>query len=107
MRSRYSAYAVGERDYLLRTWHPTTRPAAVDLEDPGTLRWVGLVVHASSAPAEADQTGAGTVDFSASFERQDSAGRIEHGVLREHSRFERRGGRWLYRDGTHDEVTST
>jgi uncharacterized protein YchJ len=26
MRSRYSAFAVGDPAYLLATWHPTTRP---------------------------------------------------------------------------------
>ena len=28
MRSRYSAYAVGDTDYVWRTWHPRTRPRA-------------------------------------------------------------------------------
>ena len=26
MRSRYSAFAVGDAAYLLRTWHPSDRP---------------------------------------------------------------------------------
>ena len=34
MRSRYSAYALGLRDYLLETWHPNTRPESIDPE-PG------------------------------------------------------------------------
>ena len=29
MRSRYSAFAVGDAAYLLATWHPSTRPAAL------------------------------------------------------------------------------
>jgi len=28
MRSRYSAYGLGLIDYLLATWHPSTRPAS-------------------------------------------------------------------------------
>ena len=32
MRSRYSAFAVGDADYLLATWHPTTRPAELALD---------------------------------------------------------------------------
>jgi SEC-C motif-containing protein len=32
MRSRYSAFALGEAAYLLSTWHPSTRPRALDLE---------------------------------------------------------------------------
>ena len=35
MRSRYSAFAVGDAGYLLRTWHPSRRPADLAL-DPDT-----------------------------------------------------------------------
>ncbi len=42
MRSRYSAFAVGDGDYLWRTWHPRTRPENVAL-DP-RLRWTGLEI---------------------------------------------------------------
>ncbi|CAM5692721.1 YchJ family metal-binding protein [Streptomyces violaceorubidus] len=34
MRSRYSAFVKGDAGYLLRPWHPGTRPARLDL-DPG------------------------------------------------------------------------
>ena len=40
MRSRYSAYVCRDRDYLLNTWHPSTRPADLNFE-PG-IRWLGL-----------------------------------------------------------------
>ena len=33
MRSRYCAYVRGNADYLLATWHPTTRPAQLTLGD--------------------------------------------------------------------------
>jgi SEC-C motif-containing protein len=39
MRSRYSAFAVGDAGYLLRTWHPSARPRTLSL-DPA-LRWTG------------------------------------------------------------------
>ena len=42
MRSRYSAFAVGDAGYLLRTWHPSRRPRTLSL-DPA-LRWTGLAV---------------------------------------------------------------
>jgi SEC-C motif domain protein len=42
MRSRYSAFAVGDAGYLLRTWHPSGRPRTLSL-DP-TLRWTRLAV---------------------------------------------------------------
>ncbi|WP_368644286.1 YchJ family metal-binding protein [Castellaniella ginsengisoli] len=44
MRSRYSAYVLDELDYLLQTWHPDTRPAALEPNEPGT-RWLGLDVR--------------------------------------------------------------
>ena len=79
MRSRYSAYAVGELGYVFRTWHPRTRPDDVR-PDPGT-RWTGLRILA----ADAD-----TVEFVASW---------EGGAMHEVSRFEQRAGRWVYVDG--------
>ena len=42
MRSRYSAYARGDADYLFRTWHSRTRPADV-MPAPG-ITWMGLEV---------------------------------------------------------------
>ena len=83
MRSRYSAYAVGHLDYVFRTWHPRTRPADLSLE--GGPTWVGLTVG---------EYGEDWVDYAAAWIQ---AG--ETGVLREHSRFEQRAGRWFYVDG--------
>jgi len=42
MRSRFAAYAVGETDYVFRTWHPRTRPDDLT-PDPG-LTWTRLEV---------------------------------------------------------------
>lgn len=83
MRSRYSAYALGDSDYVWRTWHPRTRPDQVSL-DP-RLRWTSLEVLAS-----ADDV----VEFRAHHE---GPGGPE--VLHERSRFARRAGRWFYLDG--------
>jgi SEC-C motif-containing protein len=80
MRSRYAAYAVGDLDYVFRTWHPRTRPD--DLSPTPGLTWTGLEVLA----ANDDE-----VDFIAHFTTPDGAGE-----LRERSRFEQRGGRWVY-----------
>jgi SEC-C motif-containing protein len=86
MRSRYSAFARGEADYLLRTWHPRTRPARLDL-DPGT-RWTGLEILATEDGTAFHSTG--VVEFRASY---------RGGALHERSRFERVDGAWAYVDG--------
>jgi SEC-C motif-containing protein len=90
MRSRYSAFAVGHAGYLLATWHPTTRPAALDL-DPG-VRWTGLDVLATTGGGLL--TSAGTVEFRAHYVVGGTAG-AQH----ENSRFVRADGRWWYVDG--------
>ena len=91
MRSRYSAFAVGDAGYLLATWHPDTRPRELEL-DPD-LRWTGLDVLATTRGAMLDAEG--TVEFTAHY----IVGR-RAGTLHEDSRFVRVDGRWLYLDGT-------
>jgi SEC-C motif-containing protein len=86
MRSRYSAFVTGDAGYLLRTWHPRTRPGRLDL-DPRT-RWTGLEIL-DTADGSAFHT-TGTVEFRASY---------RGGALRERSRFERVDGAWVYVDG--------
>ncbi|WP_343900331.1 YchJ family protein [Nocardioides aquaticus] len=89
MRSRYSAYALGEADHLFRTWHPRTRPPEV--RGVPDLTWEGLVVTRVEDGGPGDE--AGLVGFEAHW-RSTSTG--EQGVLRELSRFERRRSRWVY-----------
>lgn len=89
MRSRYTAYVLGLADYLLATWHPSTRPAAIEPDPPG-LRWLGLEVKRSAQP-DADHA---SVEFVA---RSKLGGRAHR--LHETSRFVREDGRWLYVDG--------
>lgn len=91
MRSRYSAFAVLDSPYLLKTWDPATRPATVDLE-PAT-RWTGLEIldTADGSPFHTS----GTVTFRAHFTQRDGPG-----VLHERSRFARHEGAWVYVDGT-------
>jgi SEC-C motif-containing protein len=93
MRSRYSAFAHGDADYLFRTWHPRTRPDDVTI-DP-RITWTGLEVIDSVAGGPDDDRG--EVEFKAFFE---SAGRADS--LHERSRFERRAGRWFYLDARED-----
>ena len=91
MRSRYAAFALGLSEYLWRTWHPSTRPATVDLDDD--LVWTGLVIEDSTGGQPWDD--AGTVRFTASW----TSGR-RSGTLRETSRFAFLDGAWVYVDGS-------
>ena len=86
MRSRYSAYVLDLRDYLLATWHTSTRPASLAAPEPG-LRWLGLEVRRHE---QQDETHA-SVEFIA---RSKLGGRAAR--LHELSRFVRDGGRWTY-----------
>lgn len=42
MKSRYSAFVKKDADYLLRTWHESTRPSVLDLSEP--IKWLGLEI---------------------------------------------------------------
>ncbi|WP_328556458.1 YchJ family protein [Streptomyces sp. NBC_00358] len=86
MRSRYCAFVKEDEGYLLRTWHPRTRPALVEF-DPG-MRWTGLEILGSGQGSAFHS--AGTVTFRASY---------RGGSLHERSRFERVDGAWVYVDG--------
>ncbi|NHR05645.1 YchJ family protein [Chromobacterium haemolyticum] len=93
MRSRYTAYARGDEAYLLASWHPSTRPPALDLAaDAGVVKWLGLEVLATEAGGEADAEG--VVEFAA---RYKVSGKAER--MRERSRFAREDGRWFYLSG--------
>ena len=91
MRSRYSAYVLGLRDYLVGTWHPSTRPVPFELDATPGLRWLGLEVrrHAQLGDDRA------VVEFVARYK----PGGAPAVRLHEISRFSRVDGRWLYVDG--------
>ena len=92
MRSRYSAYVLQLEDYLLATWHASTRPAALNLAAAPQPKWLGLEVKAQAAADDA-----ATVEFVA---RCRVGGRAQR--LYENSRFVREDGRWYYLDGKID-----
>jgi SEC-C motif domain protein len=96
MRSRYSAFALGLTDYLLETWHASTRPASLDLAgNPAvSTRWLGLSIR-HVALIDADHA---EVEFVARFR----AGGASATRLHERSRFVRETGSWFYVDGTID-----
>ena len=90
MRSRYTAFVVGDAPYLEETWHPGTRPESVELAP--ALRWTGLEIVEVVACGDGDTRG--VVEFRAHWRE-----RSETGVLAERSRFVRQSGRWWYLDG--------
>lgn len=89
MRSRYSAFAVGDAGYLLRTWHPRTRPGTVEFDT--SVRWMRLDIDRTERGSLFDT--AGIVEFTA-HSRQDGRRARQHEI----SRFEKLNGDWLYLD---------
>lgn len=83
MRSRFAAFVLGLPDYLLASWHPSTRPADMDLD--GDVTWRRLQIVDSAV---------GVVEFRASYRTSAGAG-----LLHERSRFVHAGGHWFYLDG--------
>jgi len=95
MRSRYSAYATVNVDYLHNSLHPdyqsdhdvnAARKWAADSD------WMGLEIVSTAAGGKDDETG--IVEFKASYREN---GKVHQ--LHEISRFEKVEGRWTYVDG--------
>ena len=95
MRSRYTAFALGDVDHLARSWHPSTRPKRIHHTSDGHRRWQRLEVVATTGGGLLDQEG--TVEFRADYRDADGT----RGTLHEVSRFVRHDGAWTYVDGTH------
>ena len=89
MRSRYSAFVLDLTDYLLATWHASTRPSSIAPNETG-IKWLGLEVRRHRV-VDADHA---EVEFVA---RSKLAGRAHR--LHELSRFVREDERWFYVDG--------
>ncbi|MFE3541868.1 YchJ family protein [Nocardia sp. NPDC059177] len=91
MRSRYTAYVMGDVDYLLRSWHPGTRPEELAL-DPGQ-QWLFLEIVRTERGGPFDDNG--IVEFVAHYKL--------HGTrdeMHEVSTFTRHNNAWVYLDGT-------
>ncbi|WP_285502715.1 YchJ family metal-binding protein [Actinokineospora sp. NBRC 105648] len=87
MRSRYSAFALGDRDYLLRSWHPDTRPRTLQLDRD--QQWVQLEIVRTTGGTLLHTEG--TVEFRAHYRAHGHAG-FQH----EHSHFTKHNGHWHY-----------
>jgi len=93
MRSRYSAFAVGDVPYLMRTWHPLTRPAELEIDDD--LRWTRLDIERTERGGLFDTEG--VVEFTA-YGRENRERVQQH----ETSRFVRVESRWVYLDAVEE-----
>ena len=94
MRSRYTAYALGDGDHLFRTWHARTRTDDADARPPRAL---GRVSRCSTSWRAAPRTPTASWSSVARWVSADD-GPVRRGELHERSRFTRRGGRWVYVD---------
>jgi len=111
MRSRYTAFTLGDEAYLRATWHPSTRPQE-PIVDNEPVRWLGLEIKTAlrlrqrkaelpDVPGDQDHPrDEDHVEFVARFKVGGRAHR-----LHERSRFVREAGpdgalRWFYLDGS-------
>jgi SEC-C motif-containing protein len=100
MRSRYSAFASANIDYLLATLHPSQHQAderQALAQSIASSEWLSLTVLATEAGQAGDLEG--VVEFAARYQQTG-----EQGVLHERSRFVFEHGRWFYVDGEFEPV---
>jgi SEC-C motif-containing protein len=90
MRSRYTAFALGLDEYILRSWHASKRPSANDVNIDEKPRWIGLQIKHH----EQSDSNRATVEFIARYKINGRAF-----LLHETSRFVRENGHWFYVDG--------
>lgn len=89
MRSRYTAFVLCLDEYLLETWHASTRPRSVEFNPK--QKWLGLRILATTLGGH----DAAEVEFIARYR----IGGASAQRLHERSRFVREEGRWFYVDG--------
>ncbi|ANW95959.1 Sec-C motif domain protein [Wenyingzhuangia fucanilytica] len=97
MKSRYTAYVMGNIDYLMQSHHSSTRPIAEKdeiLAWTNSVNWLRLeIIEAKEAQEEEEE---GFVTFKAYF--------LESGIgnsIFEKSRFIKENNHWTYVDGIH------
>jgi len=96
MRSRYTAYALLEVEYILRTTHPSTRK----FHDREAIQrwaksssWKKLEIIATTNGNSTDKQG--TVEFKAYYLDENQKPQIHH----ENSNFRKELGKWFFVDG--------
>lgn len=94
MRARYTAFVIGDVDFILNSHHPKTRDEVnrEGIEEwSRKSEWLGLTILGTEAGGEKDSQG--IVDFSARYKAEGKE--QDH---RERSLFEREKGRWMFVD---------
>ena len=94
MRSRYTAFYLGEIDYLVATLHPDKRQPTDRKELAKTIQqttWLNLTIVSTTQGKKSDRIG--TVEFVAAFQPD------EPRQLHERSRFQKIADNWFYVDG--------
>lgn len=92
MRSRFSAFSLGEKDYLLQTWDPEHRPDMLTLDSDINFYRLDIVETDGGGPFDTQ----GRVKFRAFYKGAAS------GVQEEDSTFNRVDGKWVYSSGESD-----
>ncbi len=95
MRSRFTAFALGNLDHIDRTNVPGTQESAdagTDGPTTATVEWTRLEIVDSDGGGADDETG--IVEFAAHYTHEGMTG-----IHRERSLFRRENGNWLYVDG--------
>ncbi len=96
MRSRYTAYAKTEVEYIIRTTHPAQRKQDSEQnirEWSRNSTWLGLQILKTEAGTADDE--AGIVEFIATY--TESGEQVEHHEL---AQFKKENGEWFFWDGT-------
>lgn len=97
MRARYSAFVLGNGEFLLHSWHPATRGAlTIEELSQGSkeTQWLGLTIIFAQGHADAL---VGTVEFKARYQEHQHIHQ-----LHERSYFERVAGFWKYHSGQYN-----
>jgi len=98
MRSRYSAYVVGNINYLMSSHHPSTRPIKERksiLKWTKSLSWVSLEIVSKQNGQQHDNEG--NVEFKALYMEN---GKLE--CIHENSYFVKEKNKWHYKSGIHN-----
>lgn len=98
MRSRYTAFTLGDNEYILKSWAAETRPQSVQT-DAASIQWLKLQVDKCHKGGTNDK--AGLVTFTASFL---SGGHLCK--LHEESSFIKEKDIWYYLEGKSESDTS-